>query len=169
MKLMPGRKLLPLFVLSIMFAAGPLSSRFSAVPQSAPRIGVTGVLLPDKAKRGRTVQGKIELDIPSGFHVNSNRPREKFLIPTQVSLEAPKGVRLGAALYPTPVLRTLKFSKSKVSVFEGHTNIRFLVTVPRNFNGNSAELKARVKFQSCNDDLCFPPQTREVSMWLNVE
>lgn len=109
------------------------------------------------------------MDIPSGYHANSNRPLEKFLIATQLQVEAPQGVRIGAIVYPRAVLRSLKFSKSKVSVFEGRTTIRFNVTVPRSFNGNSAELKARLRFQACNDETCFQPQTREVKMWLSVE
>lgn len=139
------------------------------LPQSAPNIPVNGSLASNKTQRGRTVQGTISVDIPSGYHVNSNRPLEKFLIATQVQIEAPKGIRVGPVLYPRPLLRSLKFSKSKVSVFEGRATIRFSVTVTRGFNGNSAELKARLRFQSCNDDLCFPPQTREVKLWLNVE
>jgi DsbC/DsbD-like thiol-disulfide interchange protein len=144
---------------------------FVATPvlQSAPNIPVNGSLASDKTQRGRTVRGTIVMDIPAGYHVNSNRPLEKFLIPTQLQIEAPNGIRLGTVLYPRPLLRSLKFSRSKVSVFEGRTTIRFSVTVPRGFTGNSAELKARLRFQSCNDDLCFPPQTREVKLWLKVE
>lgn len=140
-----------------------------AAPQSAPNIPVTGSLSPNKIARGRTAQATIVMDVPSGYHVNSNRPLERFLIATQVTVEAPNGVRVGPVVYPRALLRSLKFSKSKVSVFEGRTTMRFSVTVPRNFSGNSAELKARVRFQSCNDDTCFPPQTREVKLWLNVE
>jgi thiol:disulfide interchange protein DsbD len=138
-------------------------------PQSAPNIPVDGSLASDKIQRGRTAQGSIVIDIPSGYHANSNRPLEKFLIATQLQIEAPKGVRVGPIVYPRALLRSLKFSKSKVSVFEGRTTIRFGVTVPRNFAGNSAELRAKLRFQSCNDDTCFPPQTREVKLWLNVE
>jgi thiol:disulfide interchange protein DsbD len=146
------------------------SNFFAAVaPQSAPNIPVDGSLAMDKIGRGRSVQGTVFMDIPSGYHVNSNRPLENFLIATQLQIEAPKGIRLGRILYPRALLRSLKFSKNKVSVFEGRTTMRFSVTVPRNFNGNSTEIKARLKFQSCNDDTCFPPQTREISMWLNVE
>src|SRR5882724_12150704 len=138
-------------------------------PQSAPNIPVNGSLATNETQRGRPVQGTIVIDIPSGYHVNSNRPLEKFLIATQLQIEAPKGIRVGPIVYPRPLLRSLKFSKSKVSVFEGRTTIRFSVTLPRSFTGNSAELKARLRFQSCNDDTCFPPQTREVKLWLNVE
>jgi len=147
----------------------PTSFFAIAAPQSAPNIPVNSSLATNETQRGRTVQGTIVIDIPSGYHVNSNRPLEKFLIATQLQIEAPKGIRIDPILYPRPVLRSLKFSKSRVSVFEGRTTIRFSVTVPRSFTGNSAELKARLRFQSCNDDTCFPPQTREVKLWLNVE
>ncbi|HLN97898.1 MAG TPA: protein-disulfide reductase DsbD N-terminal domain-containing protein [Pyrinomonadaceae bacterium] len=138
-------------------------------PQSAPNIPVTGSFTSDHTRRGRTVQGAFVMEIPSGYHVNSNRPLEKFLIATQLQLEAPQGIRFGPALYPRPLLRSLKFSKSKVSVFEGRTTIRFSVIVPGNFAAKSAEIKGRLRYQACNDDTCFPPQTREVKMWLNVE
>jgi DsbC/DsbD-like thiol-disulfide interchange protein len=147
----------------------PASFLATAAPQSAPNIPVNGSLVSDKAQRGRTVQGTIVMDSPSGYHANSNRPLEKFLIATQLQIEAPNGIRVGPIVYPRPLLRSLKFSKSKVSVFEGRTTMRFSLTVPRSFNGNSAELKARLRFQSCNDDLCFPPQTREVKLWLTLE
>jgi thiol:disulfide interchange protein DsbD len=147
----------------------PASFFATTAPQSVPNIPVNGSLASNQTQRGRTVQGTIVIDIPSGYHVNSNRPLEKFLIATQLQIEAAKEIRVGPILYPRPLLRSLKFSKSKVSVFEGRTTIRFSVTVPRSFTGNSAELKARLRFQSCNDDTCFPPQTREVKLWLNLE
>ncbi len=141
----------------------------AAVPQSAPNIPVNGSFATGKIGRGRTVQGTVVMDIPSGYHVNSNRPLERFLIATQLQMEAPKGIRVGPTVYPRPILRSLKFSKNKVSVFEGRTTMRFSVAVPRSFTGNSAELKMRLRFQSCNDEACFPPQTREVKMWLGIE
>jgi len=155
------------FISALLFV--PASFLATPLPQSAPNIPVNGMLSQATTQRGRAVRGTISMDIPSGYHVNSNRPLEKFLIATQLQIEAPQGIRLGPIIYPRPLLRSLKFSKSKVSVFEGHTIMRFSVTVPRSFTGNSAELKARLRFQSCNDDLCFPPQTREVGMSLNVE
>ena len=147
----------------------PANFLATAVPQSAPNIPVNVSLASDKIGRGRSVQGTVTMEIPSGYHANSNRPLEKFLIATQLQIEAPKGIRVGPTIYPRPLLRSLKFSKSKVSVFEGRTTMRFNVTVPRNYSENSAELKGRLRFQSCNDDTCFPPQTREVKMWLSVE
>lgn len=144
---------------------------FHATPllQEAPNIAVTGQLSANKIRRGRSVQATLVMDIPSGYHVNSSRPLEKFLVPTQLKIEAPDGIRVGAVSYPKAVLRNFKFSKNKVSVYEGRATMRVNVIVPASFTSESAELKARLRYQSCNEEACFPPQTREVSLWLGVE
>jgi hypothetical protein len=147
----------------------PANFLAATLPQSAPNIPVNGSLAANKISRGRTVQGTVIMDIPSHYHANSNRPLEKFLIATQLQVEAPQGIRVGPIGYPRALLRSLRFSKNKVSVFEGRTTMRFSVTVPRTFKENSVELKARLRYQACNDDTCFQPQTREVKLWLNVE
>lgn len=141
----------------------------TTLPQSAPDIGVNARLASDKVKKGGRVQGTVAVDIPSGYHINSNRPLERYLIASQLQFEAPAGVRVGSIVFPRPILRSLKFSKSKVSVFEGHTTIRFTVTVPASFKSNSVELKGRLRYQACNDDVCFQPKTSEVKVWLRVE
>lgn len=139
------------------------------LPQSAPHIGVIGSLSANRTRPGRTVQVSIVMDIPAGYHVNSSKPLEKFLIPTSLKTEVPEGIRVGPINYPRAVLRSFKFSKNRVSVYEGRATTRFRITVPKSFNSGSAEVKVRLRYQSCNDEVCFPPQTREVSLWLNID
>lgn len=153
----------------LLVPANFLATPLPPTPQSAPDIGVSERLASDKVRKGGTVQGTVTMDIPSGYHVNSNRPLEKFLIASQLQIEAPKGMRAGSVVYPRPVLRKLKFSKSKVSVFEGRTVIRFSVTVPASFPSRTVQLKGHLRYQACNDDICFPPRTRDVSVGLKVE
>jgi len=150
-----------LFLFPANFLAAP-------TPQSAPNIAVNGQLASSSVRRGSTVKASLVMDIPSGFHVNSSKPLEKFLVATQLQVEAPNGIRVGPVSYPRAVLRNFKFSKSKVSVYEGRATMRFNVMVPASYSSNSAELKARLRFQSCNEELCFPPQTKEVSLSLSI-
>jgi len=137
-------------------------------PQSPPNIGVSGSLSISNVKRGRSVQGTITMDIPAGYHVNSNRPLEKFLVATQLQIDASNSIRVGPVIYPRAVLRMFKFSKSRVSVYEGRASMRFNVSVPASAAIGSAQLKARLRYQSCNDEVCFPPRTQEVSLSLTV-
>lgn len=138
-------------------------------PQSSADIKVSGALAPDKIKKGRVVRATVVMDIPAGLHVQSSKPRDKYLIATKLDVETPPGMKVGPVIYPRAVMRNLKFSKGAVAVYEGRALIRFNVTTPANYSGSSGEIKGKLRFQACNDESCFPPVTREVNMWLNVE
>ena len=154
-----------LLVLSLLISAGLATAVYA---QSPPNIGVSGYVSGDTVRRGSSARAVVVMDIPSGFHVHSNKPLEKFLIATKLEIEPPSGVQVGAVVYPRPMMRSLKFSKNRVAVFEGKTTMRFNVTIPPSFGSDSAQLKARLRYQSCNDELCFAPQTREVVIQVNV-
>ena len=141
---------------------------FQAAPVPEPNISVVGYYSADKAQRGRVIQAAIVIDIPSGYHINSSRPLESYLIATQLKVEAPSGVRVGPISYPRPLLRSFKFSQKKLSVYEGQAIVRFNVTVPANYSDSAMELKTRVRLQSCNDEVCFPPKNYDRNMRVSV-
>jgi DsbC/DsbD-like thiol-disulfide interchange protein len=143
-----------------------LPASFKAEPLSLvqPDVGINGFFSADKAQRGRTVQAAIVVNIPSGYHINSNRPLSKFLIPTSLKIEAPGGIRVSPASYPRATVRRFSFSADPLAVYEGRAVMRFNVTIPANFSNGVVELRARLKYQSCNDEACFAPVTREIQM-----
>lgn len=156
-----------LSLLLVLLAPATLQS--NPRPQSSGDVNVSGSLTPDKIKKGRVVKGSVVMEIPSGLHVQSSKPLDKYLIATKLDVETPSGMKVGPISYPRAVMRNLKFSKGAVAVYEGRATIRFNLTVPANYSGSSSEIKGKLRFQACNDESCFPPVTREVKMWLNVE
>ena len=147
----------------------PVTLYSKPAPQSSSDVNISGTIAPDKIKKGRSVRATVVMDIPAGLHVQSNKPLDKFLVPTKLDVETPSGMKVGPISYPRALMRKLKFSKGNVAVYEGKAMIRFNVTVPANYSGGSGEIKGKLRFQACNDDACFPPVTHEVKMWLNVE
>ncbi|MBA3321591.1 MAG: hypothetical protein H0T45_09155 [Pyrinomonadaceae bacterium] len=135
--------------------------------QEQADITINGFFAADKVRQGRTVQAAIVLDIPAGYHVNAHRPFDKFSIPTVVQLDA-SGVRLSPVSYPRPTVRRLSFSNEPLALYEGRTVLRFNVTVPANHQTGILELKARVSYQRCNDEVCFPPAKRDLTIPLMV-
>ena len=168
MKTRKSNKYLWQLFLAITLLVSSASFYATALPQSAPNIAVNGSVSSDSVRRGSSARAVVVMEIPAGYHVNSNRPLEKFLIPTQLQVEAPAGVKVSAVSYPRPLLRRLKFSKNQVAVYEGRAMMRFNVTVPASFGSDSTEVKARLRYQSCNDEVCFPPVTREISIPIKV-
>jgi hypothetical protein len=147
----------------------PTAFYSTPMPQSSSDVEVRGSLAPDKVKKGRVARASVVMDIPSGLHVQSSKPLDKFLVATKLDIETPSGMKVGPISYPRALMRKLKFSKGMVAVYEGKATIRFNVTVPPGYSGGSGDIKGKLRFQACNDDACFPPVTREVKMWLNVE
>ena len=147
----------------------PTAFYSTPVPQSSADVNVSGALAPDKVKKGRVARASVVMEIPSGLHVQSSKPLDKFLVATKLDVETPSGMKIGPVSYPRALMRKLKFSKGMVAVYEGRAVLRFNVTVPPNYSGGSGDIKGKLRFQACNDDACFPPVTREVKMWLNVE
>src|SRR5215218_615411 len=147
----------------------PTAFYSTPVLQSSADVNVSGALAPAKVKKGRVVRASVVMEIPSGLHVQSSKPLDKFLVATKLDVETPSGMKVGPITYPRALMRKLKFSKGMVAVYEGRAVIRFNVTVPANYSGGSGDIKGKLRFQACNDESCFPPVTREVKMWLNVE
>lgn len=163
--------LLQTFILGLaaIFTAAPSSNgAASAAVLVQPDISINSYYSMTKAQRGRTLQGAVLIDIPGGYHVNSNRPSGKYLIATAVTLSPRDGVKVGAVRYPRAILRTFSFSNDKLSVFEGRAIMRFNVTIPADFPHSKMELKAKVRYQSCSDKECYAPATRDVSLWIDV-
>ena len=161
------------------FSAAPPSSPFAAAaaasaramvvaPVQASSIGINGFYSTDKVQRGRMVQAAIVMDIPRGLHVNANKPLGKYAVPTTVKIDAPGGVRISPVSYPRGAVRNFKFSDERLAVYEGRTLLRFNVNVPANFQPGVTELRIRVRFQTCSDEVCYPPANRDVTLPIGV-
>ena len=145
------------------------SAIFQAAPEPQPNIGVAGYYASNNAQRGRAVQAAIVIDIPSGYHVNANRPLGKYAIPTSLKIDAPRGVTVGPVIYPRGQVRKLKAGNNEpLALYETKAILRFNVTVPADYNGGEVVLKARLRYQSCNDEVCFPPKSQEIDMGIGV-
>jgi DsbC/DsbD-like thiol-disulfide interchange protein len=130
-------------------------------------VGINGFFSVDPAQRGSTFQAAIVLDIPRGLHVNSNRPLGRYAVPTTVKIDAPRGLRVTAVSYPRATVRTFRFggaAAERLAVYEGRAIIRFSVTVPPGQELGVARIRANVQFQSCSDEVCFPPARRELTL-----
>ncbi len=161
-----------LLAYALMFLLLPASGHEPAAPLPAAlqseNVGINGFYSLDKAQRGRVVQAAIVVDIPGGYHINANRLIGKIGVPTSLKVEAPGGIRVGPIIYPRPVVRKLKFSDERLALYEGRAVLRFNVGIPPNHGEGMTELRARLRYQACNDEVCFPPTTREVTLPIGV-
>lgn len=121
-----------------------------------------------KVKQGSSFQVAVVLDIRDGYHINSNRPAEDFLIPTALKLKALPGLRPSAVRYPKAKIQKFSFSETPMSVFEGRTVLRFTARALPSLSPGSHTIKGKLTIQACNDQACLRPQTVDVAIPLEV-
>ncbi|HEX8292577.1 MAG TPA: protein-disulfide reductase DsbD N-terminal domain-containing protein [Pyrinomonadaceae bacterium] len=146
----------------------------AAAPAPAPQansIGVNGFFSVDRAQQGSSFQAAVVMDIPGGLHVNANRPLGKYSVPTVVKVDAPRGFRVTPVTYPRGSVRTFSFGGSdatRIAVYEGRAIFRFNVSVPANQPFGVENVRVSVRFQSCTDEVCYPPATRNLDLHIPV-
>jgi len=141
------------------FAQLSLGGAANTIP-GADLVKLTGSV---SQKDGALVHGVVTATILSGWHINSNKPLDDFVIPSALSFDAATA-DLVSADYPPHTIRSFKFSGAqKLAVFEGTIRIPF---VARLKSGNT--INGKLHYQSCNDTVCLPPRDAEVTIDASV-
>jgi Disulphide bond corrector protein DsbC len=133
----------------------------ASVLASAQSVDVSGSGGP--LKRGAAGKGVVTLNIEGGYHVNSSRPSGENLIATAVSVTS-KDVKVGRVSSPAGRSKKFSFSDKPLSVYEGRVSFPFTVSVPAAFKGNTARFHIVVRYQACNNEACFAPKTKDITI-----
>src|SRR3954468_6347177 len=108
-------------------------------------------------RHGSDVKGVVTATIQSGWHINSNKPLDDFVIPTKLSFD---DADLVSADYPPHTVRSFTFSGGqKLAVFEGTIQIPFTAKLK---TGDT--IHGKLHYQACNDTVCLPPRDAEVTI-----
>jgi hypothetical protein len=119
------------------------------------------------ASRGGSTRGTVVISVPSGLHINSNRPNSPYAIATSVRLTA-SGAKIGGVSYPRGKNRKFAFSENTINVYEGRVPVGFNLRLPQNFKGDTVRVRAVVRYQACTEEVCYPPKTTEVTLTARV-
>lgn len=111
----------------------------------------------DKVYAGSEFKLAARLDVDGGWHINSDKPHESFLIPTKLTIDSTSGFTLSKVVYPVAKDIKLSFSETPLSVWEGEIFIGGLVHTPENTAPGKYPLVVEVEYQSCNNMTCLPP------------
>ncbi len=120
-------------------------------PDPATLLTVDGTLAAshESGKGMLTVHAKLA----QGWHTNSHKPSEDYLIPTSLKLTSEEGVTFGEPRYPEGKLEKFSFSDKPLSVYAGD----FSMEVPVFWTGAPPSVSGSVEFQACNDTQCLAP------------
>jgi thioredoxin:protein disulfide reductase len=118
---------------------------------------------------GKLAVIKVEIVIPSPYHINSDHPLDEFLIPTTLKFESKADVQFGKVTFPPAQVRKLKFSNEPMSVYEGVVTATVEVIPAANLTEKEIGIKGIVGYQACNDVVCLPPVQEALTAALPIQ
>lgn len=99
----------------------------------------------------------VSLEVPPPFHVNASRPTFDYLIPTSVTVEPVPGVSMGAPSFPEPKMLAVGGMEEPIAVYDGTVRIRVRLTRKPDATPGPRTVKGVLRYQSCDDNSCYPP------------
>jgi len=124
------------------------------------------------AAPGKSIDLAIRVVLPDGLHAQSNRPKDEGLIPTTVTFAPSDGITPVEVVFPAA--KTFKLETGdELLVFEHEFVIGVRARVAPAMNETNAakgtaQLTARLRYQPCNNVLCFRPVTLPVAWTLPI-
>ncbi len=104
----------------------------------------------------------VDLAMQPGWHINSNQPLTKDLIPTTLALK--NGIenwQISEFDYPEPIMKNLGFQREKLALYQGQ--IRLTAKIDQ-LGSDNAIVPLSLRLQACNDESCLAPETVNLSV-----
>jgi len=158
-----------LFLISVSRTAS--AQETSAMPPKASDIVSTKTYVSlDPVPRGKEFQAAVVVKINSGYHMNSHKPTDSYLIPTTVTPQLPPGFSMaGEPVYPAGKNEKFPFSPDKpLNVYTGSVTFRVKMTADDKAAVGKTSIPVTLRFQACNLSACLPPVKIPLTVELNV-
>ena len=123
---------------------------------------------PTVVAAGATTRVALTVKLPEGLHVQSDAPRDPSLIPTVLTIDAAPGVTVRHLIYPTPTDFEQAGQPQPLAVFEHEFVTGAELVVAPDAPRGDIVLAGRLRYQACDDRVCFAPQTAPVEWRMRI-
>jgi DsbC/DsbD-like thiol-disulfide interchange protein len=111
----------------------------------------------------------LSVKLPQTVHVQSDKPLDTSLIPTALAIDAPPGVRVEKIVYPAATTLKQEGQKQPLAVFGHEFAITVHLALAQDVAAGEVTVPARLRYQACDESMCYPPARVETSWTLRIE
>ena len=140
-------------------ASKPAAAPADVLTVNAPKVEVAA---------GKSAQAEVRLTIKEGYHINAN-PASQYQIATELTLEPSEGITAGKLKYPASLTKKFSFSDQPLAVYEKEAVIAVPLTVAAGAAKGERNLSGRLRYQACDDAVCYPKKDVSVSIPVTVK
>ncbi len=122
----------------------------------------------DKVQPGGQLKLAVKANIEDSWHINSNKPKEDFLIPTTIELDSSSGLKFTGLTFPQAKEIKFDFSDVPLVVYEKEALIGGIISVPKSVALGKKEIRLKFTYQACNNATCLPPTTIDTTFAIEI-
>jgi thiol:disulfide interchange protein len=155
-------------ILFLVLAAAMFVAASARAQIRRPQAAITPVVEADGVHAGTTVRAALQVKLPDGFHVQSNKPRDPSLIPTVLTFDPPAGVTVAEIVFPPATDLKQAGIPQPLAVFEQNFVIGIQLTLAGNLQPGTITVPAHLRYQACDASMCYIPTTAETAISVRV-
>jgi thiol:disulfide interchange protein len=144
----------------------------SAAAQEAPTMKAVVSMAPAPVvtvTQGTAGRVPLSFRVARGYHINSNKPKSEFLIPTALKIGATTDIVIGGTTYPDGRDMSFAFAPDeKLNVYTGDFEVDVSVRPLRSVQPGKYVMRGTLKYQACDNASCYPPQKLPVSFEVRI-
>jgi len=160
------RRLALLSLVVLMIGCGRAATTDPVQVQTLSR--VEPVLERTRAHAGTTTRAALRVPIPDRLHIQSNAPREPGLVASELTFAPPAGVDVVEVVFPESTDFELPGYELPLAVFEGEVTIGIAFAIDASLPPGEIVVPGRLRYQACDDTMCFVPQTIDAAWRLEI-
>jgi hypothetical protein len=147
----------------------PALAQETATPSAASIVKASSYVSVDPVPREREFQVAVVANIAGGFHMNSHKPSDAYLIATMLTPQLPAGIMLVDTVYPAGHLEKFAFSpKEPLDVYTGSVTLRLKLSAQASAALGRTTIPMILRYQACNQTTCLPPVKVPVNAQLQI-
>lgn len=139
-------------------AGNALVSTQDALPSPAAVVKPQVFVSLEPVPRGKSFEIAVVVEIVKGFHMNSHKPTDPYLIPTTLTPQLPAGFDVADTIYPDGREEKFSFSPNKpLNVYTGKVVLRLKLRAHPDAALGATTIPITLRYQACNDTTCLQP------------
>ena len=111
----------------------------------------------------------IKVTIQGGYHINANPPTYPYLIATSLQIAGADGISAGVVTYPKPVNKLFAFAEKALAVYEGEVEVKARLRTDESAKPGPHTVAGKLRIQACDELVCYPPGTLDLTIPVTVK
>jgi len=153
--------------IGVLAAVTMLTATHADAQLRRPRADVTPIV-EGTVKAGSPARAALKVSLPEGLHTQSNKPRDPNLIPSVLTVDAPAGAEVTEIVWPHATDLKQEGQDQPLAVFEREFVVGVQLALAGSVPAGELHVPVQLRYQACDDKLCYAPATANVEWVLNV-